>query len=143
MSIYLIWFLLGVFFLFAELACPGFILFFFGVGAIITSLAVGQEWIATLEAQLILFIISSVISLLLGRYCFKRFFPCKSEVNTNDADDDDFIGRQAQVVEMITPEQAGRIQLNGSTWKATADTTIEAGTIVKIIKRTNITFHVQ
>ena len=40
MSIYLIWFLIGVGFLAFELISPTFILFFFGVGAWITSAAI-------------------------------------------------------------------------------------------------------
>lgn len=143
MDAYLIWFILGTIFLFAELICPGFIIFFFGVGAIITSIALGMSWIQSLEVQLIVFILSTIISLTLGRLYLRRLFPCKSEIHTQDADDDQFIGRTVKVVEKITPEQPGRIEINGSTWMATADATFDIGAIVKIVKRTNITFHVQ
>ena len=39
MSIYLIWFLIGMAFFIFELLSPAFILFFFGLGAWVTDLA--------------------------------------------------------------------------------------------------------
>ncbi len=143
MATYLIWFILGTIFLFAELACPGFIIFFFGVGAILTSIAVGLNWVQSLEVQLGVFIVASLVTLAVGRVYMRRLFSGKSEVHTSDADDDNFIGRTTRVVEQITPETPGRIELNGSTWMATADATFEVGAIVKIVRRSNITFHVQ
>ena len=67
MSIYLIWFLIGVAFLASEMASPAFILFFFGLGAWVTSLTTAIFPDLTFNQQIALFGASSIGLLLLLR----------------------------------------------------------------------------
>ena len=67
MSIYLIWFLIGVAFLVSEMISPVFILFFFGMGAWITSLVTAFLPELNFNQQIIIFSVSSLlISLLIN-----------------------------------------------------------------------------
>ena len=56
MSIYLIWFLIGVGFLVSEMLSPAFILFFFGIGAWITSKVTSLFPDMSFNQQIIVFI---------------------------------------------------------------------------------------
>ena len=75
MSIYLIWFLIGIGFLIAEFIMPTFIMFFFAIGAVIVSI-VTACFDLSINSQIILFALSSVISLVLLRNYMKNIeFP--------------------------------------------------------------------
>lgn len=139
----LVWVFLGLFFLFTEMMCPGFIIFFFGLGALFTA---GLYYLVdglSFHWQVTLFLCTSLSTLALGRCCFKSTFKGKQEQLTSDADDDGFIGCKVKVVEAISPETPGRIELHGSTWCATAKTTLDVGQKVTIVARNNITFVVE
>lgn len=73
-SLGLFWFILGIVFLIAELFLPGFIIMFFGVGALITALLTQFGIISSFNIQIIVFIASSVISLLTFRKRWSTYF---------------------------------------------------------------------
>ncbi|MDO4527611.1 MAG: NfeD family protein [bacterium] len=139
----LLWILLGVLFLFLEFVCPGFVIFFFGLAALITA---GFCYLIpglSIAWQVGIFIFASITTLFVGRAIFKQTFKGRQETLTNNADDPEFTGRIVLVTQRITPEIAGRIEVNGSTWTATAETTLEVGEKAVILGRKNITFSVQ
>lgn len=130
---WLIWFLLGIGLAFLELFLPGFILLFFGIGCCVTAGAL-LFWDLSVTQQILLFITSSVASLLLLRQWLRRVFFGASS-GKQDQDFDDFpLGQHAPVLKTITPFTHGRIQYRGTTWYAAAEETIEAGNTVEIIK---------
>ena len=75
MSVVTIWLLCGVIGLALELILPGLIVLFFGCGALLTGIA---TWIfpsLQIEGQLIVFVVSSVVLLLVFRKMLRnRFF---------------------------------------------------------------------
>ena len=77
MSIYLIWFLVGLPFFIAEMAIPGFILFFFGIGAWFVSIVTAIFPEISFNKQILLFSISSIGSLVLLRSYLKSVFLIK------------------------------------------------------------------
>ena len=134
MSTYLIWFLAGVFFLYGESILPGFILFFFSLGALIVSL-VTFSFNLSINSQIILFALSSVISLLIFRNYLKNIFKGTEEKNK---DFDDSIKPQletATVSRAIGANSLGEIKYKGTFYKAQSDRPIEEGEIVKVLKK--------
>lgn len=134
MSTYLIWFLAGVFFLYGESILPGFILFFFSLGALIVSL-VTFFLDLSINSQIILFALSSVISLLIFRKYLKNIFKGNEEKNK---DFDDSIKPQletATVSKTIGANSLGEIKYKGTFYKAQSDRPIEEGEIVKVLKK--------
>ena len=134
MSTYLIWFLAGVFFLYGESILPGFILFFFSLGALIVSL-VTFSFNLSINSQIILFALSSVISLLIFRNYLKNIFKGTEEKNK---DFDDSIKPQletATVSKTIGANSLGEIKYKGTFYKAQSDRPIEEGEIVKVLKK--------
>lgn len=138
----LIWLLAGLALMLAELATPGFILFFFGLGALVASV---WAWtgMGGLGSQLIVFLVSSLVFLVtLRKYAAGMFRGKKSQ--TGGLPDDDFVGQRALVVEEINPAHLkGKIELHGTRWNATADAPISRGTQVEILSRKGLTLLVK
>lgn len=139
----LIWFLIGLVLLILEFALPGLIIFFFGVGAWAVALVCLITDIG-INTQLIIFIVSSVLSLLCLRKWLKGIFlghtVLKQDLRENF---EEFIGQRAVVKEKIVPKAGGKVEFHGTNWEAFADEEIAEGTVVEIIGKDNITLKVK
>ena len=138
----LLWFLLGVILLIAELFAPTMILMFFGFGAWIVAafyLAFG----ISLAYQLAIFAASSLVLLILLRKrlrpLFKGFTTSRQQAGQ---DLDDFLGKEATVIDAIEPGKPGKIEYNGVSWSAESETVLSAGTRVRITGRSGLTLNV-
>lgn len=144
----LYWLIIGIMLLFLELALPGFIIFFFGLAALITA---AVTWLYPLDIawQLGLFIVSSVGSLLLLRDLIQKnlFKPKTEEGGEEAASEEDVVlatpGDRAVVGITINPPKEGRINYSGTSWRATADECIEEGEIVSVVKQNDLVIHVE
>jgi len=138
-----IWFLIGLALLIMEFVLPGLIIAFFGVGAWIVALVCLITDIG-INTQLIIFIVSSVLSLLCLRKWLKGIFlghtVSKQDLKQNL---EEFIGQRAVVKENITPKAGGKVEFHGTNWEARADEEIAEGTVVKIVGNDNITLKVK
>lgn len=138
----LFWLIIGVMLLFLELTLPGFVLLFFGLGALVTSLG-AYLFELSLSWQLALFIFASLISLFSLRNVIQKKFLQSSP----DADDEDVVlvgsGERGVVVNAIQPPAEGRIKYSGSSWRATADEKIGEGEIISIVSQKGLVVHVE
>ena len=127
----LIWFLVGVAFLIAELAVPGFILIFFTAGCWIAALG---TWAFDIELtrQILIFVVSSLALLFTLRKYSLKIFKGKIRDGVDDHYMDSKIGKTAIVTKSITPNVPGEIKVMGSFWRAVAETEIEEGQSVLI-----------
>lgn len=120
-----------------EIFVPSFVLFNFGIGALVGSLAAGLN--LSIEWQIVLFSAGTLLSFFLIRPVMKKYAYRRSEdVKTNT---DALIGRQATVTEEISNENnRGRVLLDGDNWQARSlsNETIPAGTIVEIVQLNSI-----
>ena len=136
MSPVLLWFLAGIVFLVIELALPGFIIFFFGLGAWCAAVAV-YFFDLSLSAQLMVFLIGSVATLFLLRSRLHGVFTGFSR------QEDDSVNVEPQastgvVIEDILPPARGRVRYGGSFWQAEAGQPISAGTTVRIVEQKDL-----
>ena len=139
----LIWFLVGLVLLVLELALPGLIVGFFGIGAWIVAIICLMTEIGT-NTQLIIFIVASVLSLLILRKWLKGVFLGHTESKQDlKRDLEEFVGQRAVVKEKIVPRLGGKVEFHGSNWEAQADDQIEPGTVVEIVGKDNITLKVK
>lgn len=136
----ILWFFAGIVMLILEFALPGLIIFFFGVGACVVGILC-LIFDLSLNAQLIIFMLTSIISLVSLRKWLKRVFQGKTNKGSG-RDVDDFAGEKAVVVKTITPKQAGAVEFHGTEWQAVADQTIKKGTPVTIVSKQSITLKV-
>lgn len=136
----LLWFLAGILFLALELVLPGLIVFFFGLGAWCTALAVFL-WPMPLAHQLLVFLSASLLALLLLRSALKKVFLGRT-LETDAMDRPLSAGTTGEVIEDIVPPAAGTVKYGGSFWQATADMPLTKGTIVRIVDKSNLTVKV-
>lgn len=131
----LIWFLIGAGLLLLEFAAPGLVILFFGIGAIITSIACWLGLADSLQAQVIIFSIASLACLFTLRKYVQSWFVGDSTDETDEMSTE-FIG---QVVKVITPipggPNRGKVELKGADWNATSSEPHAAGDMVTVIER--------
>jgi len=127
----LIWFLIGVAFLIAEIGLSGFILIFFTAGCWIVAFV---TWLFDIELtiQILLFIVSSLTLLFTLRKYSLKIFQGKTRDSVDDRYTDSKIGKTAIVTKTISPNMPGEIKAMGSFWRAIAEEAIEEGQTVLI-----------
>lgn len=138
-SVPLIWFVLGSVLLLAELMTPALVLLFFGVGAWAAAcaalLGLNLSW------QLMVFILVSLLTLLVLRRRLRAVFGGRShKAGTSDANGDGgqplahpLTGRQGVVSKALHPGQVGEVSIDGSFWRAVADTQIDRNRPVRVL----------
>ena len=137
----IIWFVIGLILLLAELALPGLIVIFFGLGAWVTALAY-TVFDLSFNSQLLLFIFASLLNIILLRRSLKRRW-WKQQQPVNELADE-FIGRTCSVINTILPGPiGGKVYFKGTTWKAQAQVEILAGETVRIISKDSIVLFVE
>ena len=137
-----LWAYAGTLLILFELVTPGFVLCFFGAGAITVGLLralVGEAFDPTWQAAA--FSVLSIFYIVVLRRWFKRAL-------MGDKVDDgglksEFLGRVGKVTRAIAPPMTGRVMLGDAEWNAVADAPIEAGADVKVISQNNLTMKVE
>lgn len=141
MNIVTIWLVCGVIGLALELILPGLIVLFFGCGAIITGLATWIIPALQIEGQLIIFVVSSVVLLLVFRKMLKNRFFNKSQ-ESDDELADEYIGKTAIALTDFTNGR-GEVEFKGSKWDALSEDNLTKGDVVVILKRESIKLSVK
>jgi len=134
-----LWSLLGLLLIASEMIIPGFVIFFFGTGAIVTGILSGiiPGLSESFAFQGFIWILSSILSFSFFRKKFARIF--KGTILNKEIDSD--VGRTAEVIEAIAPDKPGRVRYQGTSWKAISYTeSFEPGEKVDIVKEENLTF---
>ncbi len=137
----LIWFLIGFVLFLLELVLPGFVIFFFGVGAWITALLclVANPGI---NLQVIVFAVTSVLALAALRKMLQQRFLFARD-NLSESVEDEFSGKEAVAVTDIIPGKKGKVDFKGTTWNAEADSEIAEGQTVIIKNKENFKLFVE
>ena len=125
-----IWFIIGLVLLLLELVMPGFVIFFFGVGAWITALLC-LFTNPSINVQVVVFALSSVAALLIFRRMIQNKF-IYSKNDKSEAVEDEFTGKEAVAVDDFGPDKKGKVEFKGTSWKAESESDIKAGQTVVI-----------
>ena len=132
-----IWGVIGVLLIAAEMVIPGFTIFFFGAGALLTALiALVLPLVAgSFTAQITLWAASSILSFVFLRHKFRKIFG-GTLLNRMP---EEGVGEKVLVIEDITPEKPGRVRYRGSSWKAMSLTEcFSAGNTVEIVESSGL-----
>lgn len=135
MNISVLWFIVGFVFFLLEFVVPGFILFFFGIAAWLVAIITLFTPIG-LDTQLIVFLVSSVLTVVLFRKYLKEKLGMYREGPTTL--EDEFIGKIALAETAISPNENGKVEFKGTSWDAKSDGYIVAGQKVEIIETRSI-----
>jgi membrane protein implicated in regulation of membrane protease activity len=141
----LFWFLLGIALMVLELVLPGFVVIFFGFGAIITALLTYTGILNDIILQLAVFIVSSVIILVIFRRRWSSSFKGNVSRKIKEGESiDNTIGDKVLVKKDIIPGKlGGKVEYNGTIWDADSDEEIKAGEIAIITERNSIRIKVK
>lgn len=129
------WLIIAGLFFIGEMVTVGFLLFWFGIGALIAMIV--SIFIPNLVVETAVFVISSTILIFATKPFVKKFINVK-KTNTNVFS---IIGKKALVIKSIDPiNSLGQIKINGEIWSATSDNNeiIEEGSEVEILQITGV-----
>ncbi len=130
-----IWFLIGFILFLLEFVVPGLIVFFFAAGAWIVAILT-LFFDLPINFQLIIFVISSVLTILLLRNWVKKLIYGKNP--SRELLEDEFLGKVARAETAISPGINGKVDFKGTTWPAASSDFIERGENVIIVGNESI-----
>ena len=108
-----IWLIIAILFFILEMMGPGFLLFWVGVGALITMIV--SIFVDSVAIQIGVFTISSTLLLFCTRPFVKKF----SKNDTAVTNANSTIGKEGIVTKEINPLKGiGQIKVNGESWSA-------------------------
>ena len=126
-----------------NLSFPVFFIFFFALGAWVTAIVclIGEPGT---NLQIIIFAITSVLSLIaLRKIIQKKFFFSKESNDNSDAVEDEFTGKEGIALSGFGPGQKGKIEFKGTIWNAESKSEIKARQSVVIINKESFTLNVE
>jgi membrane protein implicated in regulation of membrane protease activity len=131
----MIWFMIGLVLFLLELVVPGFVIFFFGLGAWVTAL-VCLLADPGINIQALIFVVVSVLALVgLRKIITKKFFYSKD--NRSEEVEDEFTGKEAIAITDFGTDKNGKVEFKGTNWKAESGFEIKAGQTVIIVEKEN------
>ena len=143
LSMGLAWIAFGIALVVAEFFVPGAIIVFFGVGAILTGVAVMMALLVDLPMALLFWAVTSTVLVLAFRGQIKRWFPALEKYEPGD-EENILIGTIVEVIRDVhSDNEDGRVRYQGTSWKARgASGTLPVGSYAKITGRSNLLLHV-
>ncbi len=135
------WVAAGLALVVAELAVPGFVIFFFGLGAILTGALLFVFPGMSQSIQVLVFAASSVAMLATCRRLMPASFRGRSRKADGDPDDDEIAGAAATVAAGgIEAGREGKVEFRGTLWSARAEggEALAEGTAVRVVRRDNL-----
>ena len=126
------WIILSGIFFIIEMATVGFLVFWFGIGALIAMVV--SLFTTNLAIQTTVFVFSSTILLFFTRPFVNKFTKNDKEVQTNAYS---IIGKKGIVVKSIDPiEGKGQVKIGTEIWSAKSadDISIEKGIEVEVLE---------
>ncbi|MBM9589483.1 NfeD family protein [Leptospira sp. 201903075] len=137
-----LWIFLGITLLFSEFLLPGTFVMFLGIGAIFTGIFARLVPIE-FYTQVVVWVLSSLVSILVGGSAVKRFF--KSESSVDPFIQDDFLNQIVPVeTDILVQRHGGKVKFQGTLWDAiSTGSKIPKGNFVRILSRENLTFTVE
>lgn len=125
------WLIVAGLFFVGEIFTLGFLIFWFGIGALFAMIV--SFFTTNIIIQTTVFLITSTIFILATKPLVKKFVDVKN-TNTNVFS---IIGKKALVIQDIDPiHSSGQIKLNGEVWSAETenDEIIKEGSEVEVLK---------
>lgn len=130
-----LWFILGFIFFLLEFALPGFIVFFFAVGAwIVAILTLFLD--LSINTQLLIFLGSALVTLVLFRRWLRKLI--WSNKASRELLEDEFLGKTGKALTEIGPGNNGKVEFKGTQWDASSNDNVSPGQQVTIVGNDSI-----
>lgn len=137
----MMWLIVGMLFFIFEMFIPGFIIGFFGLGALVSSLTTLLGVTKSLPSQILVFAVISTMTLFLFHKVIKGRMGVKDkEVTYLNIE----IGKIVPVTELIEPgETGGKVRYQGAEWSAESGDILAPGDSARVIGCNNLTLIVE
>lgn len=126
-----IWLIIAILFFILEMMGPNFLLFWVGIGALITMFS--SIFIDNVIVEIGIFAVSSILLI----FCTRPFAKKMTQKDTTVTNANSCIGKQAIVTQEINPLKGiGQIKVETEIWsaKSSSDEIIEKGELVTILE---------
>lgn len=126
-----IWLIIAILFFILEMMGPSFLLFWVGIGALITM--VSSIFIDNIIIEIGIFAVSSILLI----FCTRPFAKKMTQKDTTVTNANSCIGKQAIVTQEINPLKGiGQVKVETEIWsaKSSSDEIIEKGELVTILE---------
>lgn len=128
-----LWAVIGVLLIIAELFVPSFVIIFFGAAALVVALLTVIGLLGSLTAQLITFAVVSVVSIVFLRARFQKTFLGHSS-NVNDRNDPLNLVKGARVRALSAfVDGEGTVSYRGASWRARSEEPIAEGDTLWVV----------
>ncbi|MBN1533473.1 MAG: NfeD family protein [Spirochaetes bacterium] len=136
----LAWLIAGLLLMGLEVIVPGFVLFWFGAGALLTALLAFLTLLTSVFSQALFFSISSLAFLTTWHFYLRRFF--KSRV-VDETRDPTLFNKRGRVTRRIEPNRSGEVELYDNfhgikIWSAESSQVLEEGEEVMAVEANGI-----
>ncbi|MBU6366771.1 MAG: NfeD family protein [Gemmatimonadetes bacterium] len=127
-----------------ELAVPGVLVLFFGVGAWGVALLLAVAPGLPVWGQVTAWLVLSLLALAVGRRFLPNAFRGRRLAGPGDIDLSlQFVGERAVAATAFGGDgHAGHVEFRGSTWPATSSVPVAAGTELRVVGRDGLTLQV-
>ncbi|MCL1888280.1 MAG: NfeD family protein [Kiritimatiellaeota bacterium] len=142
MALWQIWLAAGILLMILEVATPGFVMFFFGVAAFLMVPVVLIAPKLGILGQCVFFTVLSLVGIAFFRTALCDVFAGK-KIGRDNVMKNDFAGKVATVIERVTPQTPGKVEFNGTHWRAVSNATLEPGATVTVTAQDNLTLTVE
>lgn len=125
-----IWLVISLFFFILEIATTGFLIFWFGVGGLVTTLC--SLFIKNIVLQTLIFIVTSTLLTIFTKPLVDKYVKTTNTTKTNAYSVEGKVGKVTKDIEPI--EGRGQVIIDGETWSAKSfdDSFIPKGTEIKV-----------
>ncbi|WP_442602937.1 NfeD family protein [Paenibacillus sp. KN14-4R] len=130
MDVWVIWAIIGVVLIIAEMMTLTFYLLWLGIGA----LAAGLTSILLPDSVVIQVLVGAIVAILLTIFTKPLTRKVRHSKGFKDAADD-IIGKQGEVIQTIEVGTLGIVKVGGEMWSATAAENIEQGEKVIVVSK--------
>lgn len=141
----LVWLAIGFGLMALEILAPGFVVFWFGIGGMVTALLVWIGVLPTAEWQWLVFFVSSSAFLSFWHFYLKKFF--KKEV-VDEVRDPTLLNLKGTAAKRIEKDRPGEVELfqpfHGiRRWKASSEETILEGEEIQVLEAEGVHLKVE
>lgn len=112
-----------------EIFTLGLWFLWFALAALLVAIGVRIEWLNTVQVQLLLFAVFSILFIIFTRPLVVKLFKTKDTISNVKA----LIGQHGISTSSVSPLNLGQVKVNGEIWTAVSQHQIDADTRIVVV----------
>lgn len=112
-----------------EIFTISFWFLWLAISALLVALGISFGWLITIESQLLLFAVSTLLLIIFTRPLVLKFIKTRDTLSNVNA----LIGEHGVSLAKITPLEYGQVKVNGEIWTAASEEEIKENTQITVV----------